>query len=133
MFEKKDQYDKYNVSLSISYMEIYKDDVYDLLVPRDNVRRVVSTNAVVDILWFKAPKLPVRENDAGMVFVANLSLETISSVEEFDAIYKCVSCSQISLFRRWAIWQSSHEEPLRWSNKLKSLIFSLACCPNNWG
>lgn len=50
MFEKKDQYDKYNVSLSISYMEIYKDDVYDLLVPRDNVRRVVSTNAVVDIL-----------------------------------------------------------------------------------
>jgi hypothetical protein len=27
-----------------------------------------------------------------MVFVANLSSEQISSVEEFDAIYKCVPC-----------------------------------------
>ena len=28
---------KENVQLSVSYMEIYKDEVYDLLVPRDNV------------------------------------------------------------------------------------------------
>ncbi|KAG6810212.1 hypothetical protein H0H92_012858 [Tricholoma furcatifolium] len=47
-----------------------RDEVYDLLVTREN-----------------APKLPVRENDAGMVFVANLTSEPISSVEEFDAIY----------------------------------------------
>jgi kinesin family protein 22 len=38
MFEKKSQYNNYNVSLSVSYMEIYKDDVYDLLVTRENVR-----------------------------------------------------------------------------------------------
>ena len=36
----------------------------------------------------QAPKLPVRENDSGMVFVANLSKIPISSVDEFDLIYK---------------------------------------------
>ena len=35
----------------------------------------------------QAPKLPVRENDSGMVFVANLSRIPISSVDEFDHIY----------------------------------------------
>ncbi|KAG6857066.1 hypothetical protein H0H87_010031 [Tephrocybe sp. NHM501043] len=35
----------------------------------------------------QAQKLPVRENDAGMVFVANLTSTPISSVAEFDAIY----------------------------------------------
>jgi kinesin family protein 22 len=38
MFEKRTQYNNYNVSLCVSYMEIYKDDVYDLLVTRENVR-----------------------------------------------------------------------------------------------
>lgn len=36
----------------------------------------------------KAPKLPVRENDAGQVFVANLTSLPIESVAEFDKIYK---------------------------------------------
>ncbi|THH14574.1 hypothetical protein EW146_g5770 [Bondarzewia mesenterica] len=60
----------HEVSISLSYMEIYKDEVYDLLVDRDN-----------------APKLPVRENDAGNVFVANLSSNPICTFEEFDSIY----------------------------------------------
>lgn len=59
-----------DVSLSVSYMEIYKDEVYDLFVQREG-----------------APKLPVRENDVGMVFVANLSSVPIESVEEFDRVY----------------------------------------------
>ncbi|KAF9553564.1 kinesin-domain-containing protein [Agrocybe pediades] len=74
MFEKKGAIERFNTSLEISYMEIYKDEVYDLLVNREN-----------------APKLPVRENDSGMVFVANLSRLPISSVQEFDQIYKYVS------------------------------------------
>jgi kinesin family member 22 len=59
--------------LSISYLEIHKDEVYDLLVNRAD-----------------APKLPVRENDVGRVFVANLTKLPITSVDEFDSIFACV-------------------------------------------
>ncbi|RXW20557.1 hypothetical protein EST38_g5299 [Candolleomyces aberdarensis] len=71
MFEKKTHLTQHEVNLTVSYMEIYKDEVYDLFVTREN-----------------APKLPVRENDVGMVFVANLSSQSISSVEEFDSLYQ---------------------------------------------
>lgn len=37
MFDKKETITGYNVSLLTSYMEIYKDEVYDLLVTRENV------------------------------------------------------------------------------------------------
>jgi kinesin family protein 22 len=37
MFEKKDGIYQYQTSLAVSYMEIYKDEVYDLLVTRENV------------------------------------------------------------------------------------------------
>ncbi|KAF8191738.1 kinesin-like protein, partial [Pholiota molesta] len=74
MFEKREHIRQYETSLSVSYMEIYKDEVYDLLVTREN-----------------APKLPVRENDSGMVFVANLTRTPISTVEEFDAIYNAAT------------------------------------------
>ncbi|KAF9010276.1 P-loop containing nucleoside triphosphate hydrolase protein [Cyathus striatus] len=70
MFDKKSHIQCYETSLAVSYMEIYKDEVYDLLVAREN-----------------APKLPVRENDAGMVFVANLTSLPLSSVDNFDSIY----------------------------------------------
>ncbi|KAK7027324.1 hypothetical protein VNI00_015287 [Paramarasmius palmivorus] len=70
LFNKRREYPQYQSTLAVSYMEIYKDEVYDLLVNRDN-----------------APKLPVRENGAGMVFVANLSSTAIETIEEFDAIY----------------------------------------------
>lgn len=56
MFQQKASLQKSRVELSVSYMEIYKDEVYDLFVNRDT-----------------APKLPVRENDSGQVFVANLT------------------------------------------------------------
>ncbi|KAJ6609058.1 P-loop containing nucleoside triphosphate hydrolase protein [Mycena sp. CBHHK59/15] len=56
--------------LTVSYIEIYKDDVYDLLVAREN-----------------APKLPVRESETGAVFVANVTRAPVGSVDEFDAIY----------------------------------------------
>ncbi|KAK1235291.1 hypothetical protein PQX77_001495 [Marasmius sp. AFHP31] len=69
LFERRTAYPQYQTSLSVSYMEIYKDEVYDLLVNREN-----------------APKLPVRECD-GQVFVANLSSIPIVSEEEFDGIY----------------------------------------------
>ncbi|KAL4262008.1 Kinesin-like protein [Pleurotus pulmonarius] len=59
-----------DISISMSYMEIYKDDVYDLLVTREN-----------------APKLPVRENEHGKVFVANLTYEPIASFSDFETIY----------------------------------------------
>lgn len=73
MFEQKASLQRSSVELSVSYMEIYKDEVYDLLVNRET-----------------APKLPVRENDAGQVFVANLTSFPIKSMEEFDRIYSCV-------------------------------------------
>ena len=38
MFSQRPKYlDRYQVTLSMSYIEIYKDDVYDLLVTRENV------------------------------------------------------------------------------------------------
>lgn len=46
----------------------------------------------------QAPKLPVRENDAGQVFVANLSRVSIASVEEFDSLYAYVSYFKMVLF-----------------------------------
>lgn len=74
MFQQKASLQKSRVELSVSYMEIYKDEVYDLFVNRDT-----------------APKLPVRENDAGQVFVANLTSLPIQSVDEFDTIYSRAS------------------------------------------
>ena len=38
MFGQKPQLQDCHTTLSMSYMEIYKDEVYDLLVTRDNVR-----------------------------------------------------------------------------------------------
>jgi len=39
----------------------------------------------------QAPKLPVRENDAGQIFVANLSSLPVSTEEEFQSIYSWVA------------------------------------------
>jgi kinesin family protein 22 len=38
MFEQKVALQKSNVELAVSYMEIYKDECYDLLVDRETVR-----------------------------------------------------------------------------------------------
>lgn len=37
IFEKRQHLQQYQTTLEISYMEIYKDEVYDLLVTRENV------------------------------------------------------------------------------------------------
>jgi len=37
MFMKQSHLRRYGVTLAVSYMEIYKDEVYDLLVTRENV------------------------------------------------------------------------------------------------
>ncbi|KAH0826644.1 P-loop containing nucleoside triphosphate hydrolase protein [Lanmaoa asiatica] len=74
MFLQKAALQRSSVELAVSYMEIYKDEVYDLFVNRES-----------------APKLPVRENDVGQVFVANLSSLPIASVDEFDVIYSRAS------------------------------------------
>ncbi|KAH9975366.1 P-loop containing nucleoside triphosphate hydrolase protein [Lactifluus volemus] len=74
LFSHKQKMNECDVSLSMSYMEIYRDEVYDLLVDRET-----------------APKLPVRENDAGQVFVANLSSIPIQDVTEFNKLYTYAS------------------------------------------
>lgn len=38
LFHRQSGLQRYRADLAISYMEIYKDEVYDLLVNRDNVR-----------------------------------------------------------------------------------------------
>ncbi|EIN08651.1 kinesin-domain-containing protein [Punctularia strigosozonata HHB-11173 SS5] len=59
-----------SIEFSVSYMEIYKDECYDLFVARES-----------------APKLPVRENEFGQVFVANLSTVPVGSLDEFESVY----------------------------------------------
>jgi kinesin family protein 22 len=69
-------------------MEIYKDEVYDLLVSREKVRNKSAYITVFLMQPLQANKLPVRENDAGQVFVANLSALPIASEREFTDIYR---------------------------------------------
>lgn len=92
MFEQKASLQRSSVELSVSYMEIYKDEVYDLLVNRETVSHfpLSQYHRIAITYSFQAPKLPVRENDAGQVFVANLTSFPIQSMEEFDRIYSCV-------------------------------------------
>ena len=43
LFERKRHMHDYDVTLSASYMEIYRDEVYDLFVDRENVGRVLES------------------------------------------------------------------------------------------
>ncbi|KAL1682552.1 kinesin with motor region at N-terminus [Schizophyllum commune] len=63
-----------NISMNMQYMEIYKDEVYDLLVPNREL----------------APKLEVREFE-GKVLVPKLSRKRISTEQEFHTIYQRAS------------------------------------------
>ena len=77
------------MKISVSYMEIYKEEAYDLLVDRDSVRPYSPCGHKIRMLTFiaKAPKLPIREDASGQVFVAHLSSIPISSISDFDRIY----------------------------------------------
>ncbi|KAL1742572.1 kinesin with motor region at N-terminus [Schizophyllum fasciatum] len=63
-----------NTTMNMQYMEIYKDEVYDLLVPNREL----------------ATKLEVREFE-GKVLVPKLSRKHISTEQEFHAIYQRAS------------------------------------------
>ncbi|KAK9723293.1 hypothetical protein K7432_002040 [Basidiobolus ranarum] len=72
------------LDIKISYMEIYKENVYDLLVPREsNVG------------------LAIREDSNRNIFVANLSEKTMTSYDQFEKIYtaacKCRSTASTKL------------------------------------
>ncbi|KAI0739220.1 P-loop containing nucleoside triphosphate hydrolase protein [Daedaleopsis nitida] len=62
-------------SIAISYMEIYKDEVFDLLVDREKASTIY------------AAKLPVRESEGGKVFVANLSMLPVATLQDFDRVF----------------------------------------------
>ncbi|KAG9032665.1 hypothetical protein FRB95_001093 [Tulasnella sp. JGI-2019a] len=66
LFEKKEATDVIN----LTYMEIYRDEVYDLLVG-----------------GVTGPKLPVREDRDGKVVVANLTEMPLRSSTEFDKVF----------------------------------------------
>ncbi|VDB91378.1 unnamed protein product [Peniophora sp. CBMAI 1063] len=70
LFERSKTATEHKVTIQMSYFEIYKDECYDLLVPRD-----------------KAPKLPVREDATGQVVVAGLEKVSLESNTDFARIY----------------------------------------------
>ena len=49
LFEKQSGLERYGAELAVSYMEIYKDEVYDLLTQRDNVSQAVSSSLLPTI------------------------------------------------------------------------------------
>ncbi|KAI0067006.1 kinesin-domain-containing protein [Artomyces pyxidatus] len=69
LFAHRTQMSQYEVSIAASYMEIYKDEVYDLLVDRET-----------------APKLPIREK-GNQVFVANLMSVPLKTPQAFETLY----------------------------------------------
>ncbi|KZT62520.1 P-loop containing nucleoside triphosphate hydrolase protein [Calocera cornea HHB12733] len=66
------------VAVHLSYMEIYRDEVYDLLVPRA-----------------EGSKLPVRES-GGQIYVANLTERAIGSAQQFEELF-AVACKSRSI------------------------------------
>ncbi|KAG2175258.1 hypothetical protein INT44_007746 [Umbelopsis vinacea] len=71
LFQRRLDYPKHTVKIHVSYMEIYKELVYDLLIPREG----------------QGAGLSIREDSSRNIFVANLTDREINSLEEFDHIY----------------------------------------------
>ena len=89
LLHKSDMSTSFSYSIAASYMEIYKDEVYDLLVERENVSQFVHSRFRA-LTIEKAPRLSVRENAAGQIFVANLTSQKVNTMEEFESIYSSV-------------------------------------------
>ncbi|KAJ1729705.1 hypothetical protein LPJ61_003393, partial [Coemansia biformis] len=70
VFKHKER-DAVGYDIRMSYFEIYKEAVFDLLKPRD------STGA-----------LPIREDANRKIFVAGLSEKRVESYEQFDSLYQ---------------------------------------------
>eukprot|EP01104_Vermistella_antarctica_P018143 TRINITY_DN6629_c0_g1_i1.p1 TRINITY_DN6629_c0_g1~~TRINITY_DN6629_c0_g1_i1.p1 ORF type:complete len:565 (+),score=86.79 TRINITY_DN6629_c0_g1_i1:74-1768(+) len=60
---------KEDTTITVSYLEIYKDKVYDLLQP-------------------KPKDLPIRQNAEGEIFIPSLSESPIVSMEQFQQVYQ---------------------------------------------
>lgn len=73
MFRRQASLTRYTAELNISYLELYKEEPFDLLVERA-----------------KAPKLSIRTGQDGTQFVANQTSEPIAHVEAFNKIYEWV-------------------------------------------
>ena len=58
MFMKQAHLRRYTVTLAVSYMEIYKDEVYDLLVTRENVSSSPSVCCIIYVCASRFDKLP---------------------------------------------------------------------------
>ncbi|KAJ2459584.1 hypothetical protein GGF42_001377 [Coemansia sp. RSA 2424] len=69
------QRDAYDYDIRISYYEIYKEAVFDLLKPHDP----------------SFAGLPIREDANRKIFVAGLSEKRVTSYEQFDSIYQKAS------------------------------------------
>ncbi|KAJ2751718.1 hypothetical protein GGI19_004303 [Coemansia pectinata] len=67
--------DPYDYDIRISYYEIYKEAVFDLLKPHDPT----------------LAGLPIREDANRKIFVAGLSEKRVTSYEQFDSIYQKAS------------------------------------------
>ncbi|GAB5587114.1 hypothetical protein Unana1_02014 [Umbelopsis nana] len=74
LFERRTEYPKHTVSVHVSYMEIYKELVYDLLIPREG----------------QGAGLSIREDSSRNIFVANLTDKEITTLEEFESVFKYV-------------------------------------------
>ncbi|KAJ2809517.1 hypothetical protein H4R20_000019 [Coemansia guatemalensis] len=64
--------DAFDYDIRVSYFEIYKEAVFDLLKSRDS-----STTG-----------LPIREDANRRIFVAGLSKKQVTSFEQFDSLYQ---------------------------------------------
>ncbi|KAG2177100.1 hypothetical protein INT43_007756, partial [Umbelopsis isabellina] len=71
LFDRVSDYPRHSVSIHVSYMEIYKELVYDLLIPRDG----------------QGAGLSIREDSLRNIFVANLTDKEIKSFNEFETVY----------------------------------------------
>jgi hypothetical protein len=77
LFERRTEYPKHTVSVHVSYMEIYKELVYDLLIPREGVSAenmgVVIATSYLFAVTQQGAGLSIREDSSRNIFVANLT------------------------------------------------------------
>ncbi|KAM3582430.1 hypothetical protein VKS41_005074 [Umbelopsis sp. WA50703] len=71
LFDRVSDYPRNTVSIHVSYMEIYKELVYDLLIPRER----------------QGAGLSIREDSLRNIFVANLTDKEIKTFNEFETVF----------------------------------------------
>ena len=78
------------MEIVFSYLEILKDELYDLLAGRNNVSRLRPHLAVYknDPKNGTGTKLDIRRDEEGNNVVVGLTCLPVSSFAEFRAVYK---------------------------------------------